>query len=60
MTRNVFVKVGLVLASVVLLMSFATAQEFDAISPTSLESFGYELDEVYPPVRVPTGAITGI
>lgn len=46
-----FVMVGLVLASVVLLVSFATAQEFDAISPTSLESFGYELvDEAYSPV----------
>ncbi|KAK9912622.1 hypothetical protein M0R45_036476 [Rubus argutus] len=42
---------GLVLASVVLLVSLATAQEFDAISPNSLESFGYELvDEAYPPL----------
>lgn len=49
--QNVFVMVGLVLASVVLLMSFTTAQEFDAISPTSLESFGYELvDKAYPAV----------
>ncbi|KAM5578574.1 protein DOWN-REGULATED IN DIF1 11-like [Rosa sericea] len=53
--QNVFVKVSLVLASVALLVSFATAQDFvayevydDATSPTSVEV--EVINEAYPPI----------
>lgn len=58
--QNVFVNVGLVFASVALLMSFAAAQEYkafyevyeDAASPASIE-VGYEtIDDAIPPISL--------